>query len=60
MNPGKKTSEFWLIIAFAVAYVLNGTEWVNIPWDQFPMLATMVSVYTGGRSWVKAKAVATA
>ncbi len=55
MNPksGKQSTEFWLSLAFGVVFVLNGTVWVDIPWDQMIVLAGVFGVYTGGRSFVK-------
>lgn len=57
MDPrqGKQTSEFWLTIAIIAAALLNGTEMVNIPWDQFIWIAGLAGVYTVGRSYVKGK-----
>ena len=52
-KPGFTSSEFLLVGLGVVAFVLNGTEFVNIPWDQFPWLAGIIAAYTGGRSWVK-------
>ena len=55
MDPksGKQSTEFWLTLAFGVVFVANGTEYVNIPWDQMIVLAGIFGVYTGGRSFVK-------
>ncbi|KKN82619.1 hypothetical protein LCGC14_0306840 [marine sediment metagenome] len=57
MDPksGKQSTEFWLSLAFGVVFLANGTEYVDIPWDQFIVLAGVFGVYTGGRSHVKAQ-----
>ena len=55
MDPksGKQSTEFWLTLAFGVVFLANGTEYVDIPWDQMIVLAGVFGVYTGGRSFVK-------
>ncbi len=55
MKSGNKSTEFWLVLAYGVMTLVNGTEFVNVPWDQMTVLAGVFSVYAGGRSWVKAK-----
>jgi len=52
-KSGKQSTEFWLSLAFGVVFLANGTEYVNIPWDQMIVLAGVFGVYTGGRSFVK-------
>ena len=38
----------------AVVTVLNGTEWVNIPWDEFLVIfGGLTGLYTGGRTYIK-------
>jgi hypothetical protein len=56
MDPkaGRETSEFWLVLAGIAAVVVNGSAYVNVPWDQFPLILGLIAAYTGGRSWVKA------
>ena len=55
MERGSKTSEFWLVVAGIAATLINGTEFVNIPWDQFSVVVVgLIGSYTGGRSLVKA------
>ena len=53
MTDGMKSSEFWLVMAVIAAALLNGTEFVNIPWEQFAIVTGAVAAYTGGRSLVK-------
>ena len=55
MKPGKQSTEFWLILSFVATFLANGSMYINIPWEQFPVLAGVVGVYAGGRSWVKTK-----
>ena len=57
MEPknGKRSTEFWLCLAFGVVFLANGTAYVDIPWDQMIVLAGVFGVYTGGRSHVKAQ-----
>ena len=53
-KPGVQTSEFKLILVVAVVTVLNGTEWVNIPWDEFLVIfGGLTGLYTGGRTYIK-------
>ena len=56
MNPGKKSTEFWMLVAFMIMVVANGTEYVSVPEETIRFVGGMVGVYVGGRSWVKAKA----
>lgn len=53
MTDGMKSSEFWLVLAVIGAALLNGTDFINIPWEQFAIVTGAVGVYTGGRSLVK-------
>lgn len=55
-KPGKRTTEFLLSALAMVAFVLNGTEFVNIPWDQMPYILMLAGGYAGARSWVKSSA----
>ena len=34
-SKGVKTTEFWMMVATGVLMVINGTTYVEIPWDQF-------------------------
>ena len=55
MTDGMKSSEFWLCIAAIAAAVLNGTAYINIPWDQFGIVVLgTIAPYTGARALVKA------
>ena len=49
-----RTTEFWLMVAFGVMLLANGTEFIAVPWDTLTWFGGMVAVYTGGRSAVKA------
>ena len=53
MNPGIKSSELKLILLCAVVMVLNGTEYVNVPWETLQWFIGLSGVYTGGRQIVK-------
>lgn len=53
MKPGKQTTEFYLTLAAMAGFVLNGTTFVNIPWDQMPYFLALAGGYTVARSWVK-------
>ena len=53
MNPGKKSSEFWLIIASGLMMLANGTEYVNVPWETLQWFIGLTGVYSGGRHLVK-------
>lgn len=55
-RPGKNSSEFWLTLAYGVIFALNGSAYLNVPWDQMIVLAGVFGVYSGGRSFVKGKA----
>ena len=56
MTPGNKSTEFWMLVAFMLTVLANGTEYVNVPDETIRFVGGMVGVYVGGRSWVKAKA----
>ena len=61
MSPGIKSSELKLVLLCAVVMVLNGTEYVNVPWETLQWFIGLTGVYTGGRQIVKregAKAIA--
>jgi len=53
-NPGKKTTELWAVIMYAILLIANGTQHVNIPWGEVKWLGLAVIGYGGGRSIVKA------
>ena len=55
MSIGKKTTEFWLIVATAVTMLVNGSDYVNVDPDTMRWFLGLVGVYTGGRSFVKGK-----
>lgn len=54
MAAGKQTTEFWLVLAYGLMVLANGTDFINVPGDQMTVLAGIFATYTGGRSWVKA------
>lgn len=56
-KPGIKSSEFKMIVAVFVLAIANGTEYVNIPWEQFTWLIGLAMGYTGQRGLVKVRAV---
>jgi len=53
MTPGKKSSEFWLIIACGVMLLANGSEYINVPWETLQWFIGLTGVYAGGRQFVK-------
>ena len=57
MTPGKSSTEFWMLVAFMLTVLANGTEYVNVDDETIRFVGGMVAIYCGGRSWVKAKAV---
>ena len=52
-SPGAKSTEFWALVLLAVLVVANGTEYVNIPTDQFMWFGGGVMSYIGARAWNK-------
>ena len=54
MTPGRKATEFWALLAYIAAFVANGSVYIEIPWDQYTVLAGLVASYVAGRSYVKA------
>lgn len=53
MSPGIKSSELKLVLLCAVMMVLNGTEYVNVPWETLQWFIGLTGIYTGGRQIVK-------
>ena len=52
-RAGAKTSEFWLVLAFFGAVLINGTPFVDIPTEHMTMLAAAAFGYAGGRTVLK-------
>lgn len=52
-RAGARTSEFWLVLAFFGAVLLNGTAHFEIPTEQMTMLAAAAFGYAGGRTVLK-------
>lgn len=53
MTDGMKSSEFWLTIATFAVVVLNGTTFINIPWDTLMVLAGSNGAYALSRGFAK-------
>lgn len=53
LKPGRTSSEFWLKVLLVVVFILNGTEHVNIPWEQMPFLVAAIGLYSWERYKVK-------
>ena len=53
MKPGLKTSEFWLVIAYLVRVLANGTAYVNVPWPEMASLGAAVFGYSVSRGLTK-------
>ena len=53
MSPGRKSSEFGLIIACGVMILANGTEYVSVPWETIQWFLALTGVYAGARQVVK-------
>ena len=51
-NPsmGKNSTEFWLTVFTGFVMLANGTELLNIPWDQFVIWMGANGIYTGART----------
>lgn len=50
---GAKSSEFWLIIAFVVSVLANGSPFIDISSTDMSLLAIATFGYTGGRTMLK-------
>lgn len=53
MKTGRQSSEFLLVLALGGIMLANGTEFIDVPWDQFKWYAGTVVAYVGARSYVK-------
>ncbi len=53
MKPGIQSSEFLLKVLLCLLFILNGTEYVNIPWEQMPFLAAAIGLYSWERYKIK-------
>lgn len=56
MKAGKQSTEFWALIGIGVLILANGSQWIDIPWEQIQWYGGIAATYIAGRSWVKAKA----
>ena len=54
---GKKTTEFWLILATGLFMIVNGTEWIEVDSEYVRMWFAVVGAYTGLRTWEKRTAI---
>ncbi len=59
MTPGRQSTEFWMLVAFMLMVLADGTEYINVPAETIRFVGGLVGVYVGGRSWVKARATPT-
>jgi hypothetical protein len=46
---GPKTTEFWLTLAFMGVVVANGTDFINIPWQELMALGLGSGAYAVSR-----------
>ena len=53
MTDGMKTSEFWLTVAVFGMVILNGTAFVNIPWDTLMVIAAGNGAFAVSRGLAK-------
>ena len=53
MIPGRRSSEFWLVIGCGVMMLANGTEYISVPWETLQWFFGVTGIYAGGRSVVK-------
>ena len=53
MKPGNKTTEFWLTLAGMALVLLNGTEYINIPWEQLTVFVGGTGAYALSRGVAK-------
>lgn len=56
IKNGNKTTEFGLIIAYILLILANGTEYVNIPWQEMASLGAAIFGYCTSRGLAKLKA----
>lgn len=55
-SKGVKTTEFWMFVATGLVLILNGTSYVNIPWDQYTVWMAANGLYVAGRTAEKVAA----
>lgn len=55
MKPGLNSSEFWLVAAYMLVMLANGTQFFDIPWEHVLAMGGVVGVYNIGRTAVKMK-----
>lgn len=56
-SVGKRTTEFWLMVATGVFLLANGTEWINVAPEQVMAWMAAVASFTGLRTWEKRTAI---
>ncbi len=52
-TAGMKSSELKVLTLTAVVMLLNGTQYIDIPWDMVKWMFAGSGVYTLGRSFAK-------
>lgn len=55
LKPGYKTSEFWLVVAFAAVVVANSTFNLGISEQDLLLLASLTGIQGMGRHFIKSK-----
>ena len=55
-SKGITSTEFYMFAATGLVMILNGTSFVNIPWDQFTIWMAATGLYGGLRTIEKVKA----
>lgn len=53
MKAGWKSTEFLMMVLFAVVMMANGTQYVNVDASTLNWFGGMVALYAGGRTGVK-------
>ena len=49
-SKGLKSTEFWMSVLSGVVMVANGTDYINIPWDNFMVWLGANGFYVGART----------
>ncbi len=55
-KDGIKSSEFMVVLGLGTLMVLNGTDFVNVPWDTLTDFIYAGMAYVGGRTAFKVSA----
>ena len=53
MKSGTKTTEFWLTLAGMALVLLNGTEYIDIPWQHLSVAMGSTGAYALSRGIAK-------